>query len=278
MRNLLLVARKEYVDILSSRMVLLIIVLFILYMINCVYNFSVTANGNGPPGAMLGIGSFSVGTAAVNAVFYTMTAFGAIIGVVIGCSTIASDRMGHALNTLLAKPVYRDTIINGKILGSLAFLATYMALVTAIFTAALLVFCGTVLAPSLGDYLSRLPFVYIYTLLFVGVFLSLGMFVSLLVRDQAVAMIITVIIVLLFQESYVLEDLNNLFPALGLMGLLNDLSPFNLALQSSQVWANSSQSAFDEFVSVLPDIQQLVLSVVIVLVFSYIVFARRDVS
>ena len=274
----MLVARKEYVDILSSRMVLLIILLFLAYSITWVYNFSVTANGHGPPGAMLGIGTYNVGTAAAGAVFNLMTTFGMIIGIVIGCSAIANDRVGNALNTLLTKPVYRDTIINGKILGSLAFLAAYMALVTAVFTASLLVFCGSVLASSLGDYVSRLPFVFIYTLVYVGVFLALAMFISVLIRDQAVAMILTVIVMFLLQFSYLSDHINYVFPGLGLKSLLDGLSPYKISIQTNLVWLDSSRNAYEAFTTVLPGLEQLFVFVVIALVLSYIIFVRRDIS
>jgi ABC-2 type transport system permease protein len=259
-------------------MVLLIILLFLAYSITWVYHFSETANGHGPPGAMLGIGTYSVGTAAAAHVFNFMTMFGMIIGIVIGCSAIASDRAGHALNTLLAKPLYRDTIINGKILGSLGFLATYLALVMAVFTAALLVFCGSALAPSLGDYLSRLPFVFVYALVFVGVFLGLGMFVSVLVRDQAVAMILAVLVMFLSEFSYLSDNINYAFPGLGLKSFFEGLSPNTLTIQANLVWLDSSRSAYDAFNTVLPDVEHLFIFIVIALVLSYIVFVRRDIS
>ena len=67
-----------------------------------------------------------------------LTWCGPIIGVIIGCSTISAERMGNALNTLITKPVYRDTIINGKIMGSLIFFAAYIFFIMLIFTAGFL--------------------------------------------------------------------------------------------------------------------------------------------
>lgn len=51
----------------------------------------------------------------------TIMSCGTIIGIMIGFSTISSEKFGKALNILVTKPLYRDTIINGKIIACIGF-------------------------------------------------------------------------------------------------------------------------------------------------------------
>jgi len=279
MRNVLLIARKEFVDILSNRMVLFVLVLFTFYVFTLVYDFSIVVNG-GRPGAKVGLDDNN-GVAAANYILYMLTWCGTIIGIIIGCSTISTERMGSALNTLITKPLYRDTIINGKIIGSLLFFAAYILFIMAIFTAAFLVFCGNALAPYLADYFSRLPFMFIFVLIYIGVFLSLSLLVSLLVRDQAIAMVISVVFVY-FSEVLVGQsisrNLSNILPGLGLEGLLSGLSPKSVATQAHLVFAHSWNDAYSAFFKILPGMEKLLLFMVIGMILSYIVFVKRDIS
>lgn len=277
--NMLLIARKEFVDILSNRMVFFVLILFTFYVVTLVYDFSIVVN-DGRPGEKVGLDDNN-GVAAANYILYMMTWCGTIIGVIIGCSTISTERMGNALNTLITKPVYRDTIINGKILGSLTFFASYIFFIMAIFTAAFLALCGNALAPYLSDYFSRLPFMYIFIIIYIGVFLSLSLFISLLVKDQAIAMIISVLLVY-FSEVLTGQDissnLNNIFPGLGLEGFLSGLSPKMVANQAHTVFAHSWNDAYTAFLQILPGMEKLLIIIVIGMVLSYIVFVKRDIS
>ena len=132
MSGLVIIAGKEFKELLSNRWVLLVIVALLVYLCSWTYDFYSVLSG-GVPGAELMFGE-NLGVAADNYVFFGMCWFGTILGVIIGCSTISAERIGNALNTLVVKPVYRDTIINGKLLGSLAFLVTIMAFYVAFIT------------------------------------------------------------------------------------------------------------------------------------------------
>jgi ABC-2 type transport system permease protein len=279
MRNVLIIARKEFVDILSNRMVLFILILFAFYVVTLTYDFGIVVSG-GRPGERVGFDDNN-GVAAANYILYILTWCGAIIGVVIGCSTISTERMGHALNTLITKPVYRDTIINGKIVGSLIFFAAYIFFIMLIFTAGFLAFSGNFIAPYLTDYYSRLPAIFILILLYIGVFLSLSLLVSILVRNQALAMVLSVIIVYISEQfvlSNVLENLDNILPGLGLSDILTDISPKSVANQAHLIFMHSWNDANTAFFDVLPGMQKLLLMIIIGMVLSYIVFVKRDIS
>lgn len=279
MSNVLVIARKEFKDLLNSRMVLIVLVVFTVYAVSTVFHFYSVLNSNVPNTAVEY--NDNLGIAADYVVFSTLSWFGSLIGIVIGCSMISSERIGNALNTLLVKPVYRDTIINGKILGSFVFLASITIFLTAIFTASFLVLCGNSLAPYLFDYFSLLPFVLVYAMISVSVFLAISMLISIIVRDQAFAMILstlTVYISEIMPYPDVSININNILPGHNLANTIIGLSPVGIMRQVQPLLMDTSSGAVDAFLSILPDISKLLVYVVVAMFLSYIIFLKRDVS
>lgn len=280
MNNVLVIARKELADLLSNRMVLLIIIAFFIYLIFWTYDFYNVLNG-GVPGAQVMFND-NLGIAAVNYIFFLLCWFGTILGVIIGCSTISSERIGNALNTLATKPMYRDTIINGKIVGSLTFLAAVTFFFTIIYTSIIFILCGNAVAPFMYDYFSRLPFVFLFIMVFILVFLSLSMLISLLVRDQAFAMILSTLTVYMSNKfsTTVSNNLNNLFPDNGLTEFLASLSPYSMMWEGGVQarFMDTSLGAYDAFLAIFPDFAKMLLIVVVITALNYTIFVRRDIA
>jgi ABC-2 type transport system permease protein len=280
MNNLMSIARKEFADLMGNRIVLFIIISFLIYLVFWTYDFYNVLN-NGIPGTEVRFGD-NLGIAADNYIFFLLCWFGSILGIIIGCSTISSERVRHALNTLMTKPVYRDTIINGKIIGSLVFLATIMLLVIVIGTSIILILCGSSVAPYIFDYISRLPFIFIYAMAFVMVFLSMSMLFSLLIKDQAFAMILSTIMVYVSYKytTTVYNNLNNIFPGNGITGVLASLSPYSMMWQGGvqEHFMNTSLGAYDAFLTILPDFFKLLLITIVIMSINYIIFVRKDLT
>ncbi|WP_231844827.1 ABC transporter permease [Methanocella arvoryzae] len=271
-------ARKEFVDLLSNPVVLVVIIAYLVYSIFVIYDYSIVFFG-GRPGVTV-LFQDNPGVACANSIFYSITWIGTLIGIIIGCSTISSERFSNAINTLIVKPLYRDTVINGKLLGSIAFLTFTMVLIIATFTAGFLILCGNAFSAYLLDYLARLPFVLIFALIYVLVFLLLSMLISLLVRDQAFAMILSILTVYLSLIVYfytISAYIDNILPGSGLGGLLVKLSPRGILEHAQPLIMNTGVDAYDAFLDCLPDFLQLLLYMIICLVLSYIVFVKRDI-
>lgn len=279
MCNVLTIARKEFIDLLSNRVVLVVLIAFSILVILAVCDFNFTVNG-GHPGAKVMFYP-NIGLAANNYIFYTLSWYGTVIGIIIGCSTISSERAGRALNTLIVKPVYRDTVINGKLLGSILFLACIMMFFIAIYTSGFFVLCGSAIAPFLVDYFERLPFVFLFIMVFVGAFLSVSVLISLLVRDQAFAMILSTFTVYVSMITYlpdVASNVNYIIPGYSLDSLFLSISPGRI-IQNAQVsLMNTSLDAVSAFINVMPYLERMLLYAVVGLVLSYIVFVRSDIS
>ncbi|WP_424358001.1 ABC transporter permease subunit [Methanocella sp. MCL-LM] len=280
MGNTLVIARKEFADLLSNRWVLIAIIALLIYVSSWAYDFYNVLNG-ALPGAQL-MFQDNLGIAAINYVFFALCWFGSILGIVIGCSTISSERIGSALNTLTVKPVYRDTIINGKLLGSLMFITSVIVLFIAIYTAELFSLCGGSIAPFLSDYFSRLPFVFLFVMVFILVFFALSLLISLLVKDQSFAMILSTLTVYVSMKfaTVVSANLKNLFPDNKLIDLVSSFSPYTLMWDGGLQYRfmDTKIGAWDAFTVVLPDFVRLLLLIVAVLFLSYTVFVRSDLS
>jgi ABC-2 type transport system permease protein len=279
MRNVMVIARKEYVDLCSNVVILLVLLVYFTLIINNILIFGKVLNSDGK--SVQFIFNQNLGFAAANDIFNTLTWVNTLVGVIIGCAMISSERHGNAINTLITKPLYRDTIINGKIIGSLLFLATIQALVIALYTACYLVLYGNAIAPYFVDYLSRLPFIFFIAMIYVSIFLCTSMLISLIVRDQAFAMVLSVVAVYVSEIMWhkdVAANIDSLFPGNGLGSLFINISPRGILNQIRPVFFEYSCGAFDAFQHIIPDLVKFLIFVAIALVSSYIIFIRRDLS
>jgi ABC-2 type transport system permease protein len=207
--------------------------------------------------------------------------FGPIVGIIIGCSSIASERHRNALNTLLVKPLYRDTIINGKIIGSLAFLALVVTCAMAFYTSLVLILYGNLIAPTMGDYIFRLPIIFLFAMTMMSIFVSIAILLSLLIRNQTFALITGTLVLYLFDnmEGYA-QIISKMFPENDVIvrNFLVGLTPTGSQMSIRNNLFDSSLDVLDSFQAVLPDLLKFLLFVAVVCVASYIVFVRRDES
>ena len=284
MSNVINIARKEFKDLLSSKM--MFVVLFgyafvILCQIFFIYNILSGGMGN----SYLEYGN-NLGMAFANRLFSTLTnSYGPILGIMIGCTSIASERYGNALNTLIVKPLYRDTIINGKLLGSLAFLALVICAIIVFYTSSLLILFGDAFAPTFYDYLSRLPIIFAFSIILIAIFMAISMFMATLIKNQVFAIVMSTIVL------YVSVNIENLAKPFSKMMFpvsdMQEMQIYSLIINSTPTGYlqhlkdnifNISINALDTFQLVLPDLFKFALFLVIACVFSYILFMVRDIS
>jgi ABC-2 type transport system permease protein len=118
-----------------------------------------------------------------------------IAGIVLGFDTINSERYNGTMSRLLAQPVYRDSVINGK------FLAGLIATVLMVGTALLLV-AGYGLrmigVPPTAEEIIRL-FLYMVIVIIYGAFwMGLSMLFSVVFRRAAGSLLVPLVIFLIF--------------------------------------------------------------------------------
>jgi ABC-2 type transport system permease protein len=126
-----------------------------------------------------------------------ITTIGAIIGIVIGFDAVSGEREKGTLKFLLTQPLYRDTLINGKLLGFTILIFT-VVLISSI-TSIGIIGGVTGIFPDGDDALRILAFS-LMVFLYLMIFAVIGMFFSVFLKqsvDSLLASIAVFIIVTL---------------------------------------------------------------------------------
>ena len=131
---------------------------------------------------------------------------GAILAVILGYNTLIEEKESGGLKLILSRPVYRDQLILGKLLGNAAVIAILLGIVF-IFNLILLVLVGGLL-PTLGEVIRLLVFTgmaFSYML----IFLSLAMLLSIRMTDSATVFLIALVLWAVF--SFVIPQMAETF-------------------------------------------------------------------
>ncbi len=117
-----------------------------------------------------------------------------IIGIALGFDTINSERTGGTMSRLLAQPVYRDSVINGK------FLAGLITMVLMIGTNLLLISglgLRMVGVPPTAEEIIRLFIYFVITVIYGAFWMGLAMLFSVTFRRAAGSLLVPIVIFLL---------------------------------------------------------------------------------
>ena len=120
---------------------------------------------------------------------------GALLAMLLGNHAIVKEKRSGTLKLILSRPVYRDWLLNGKLLGNLGLLAG-ISLLMGVITYMSLQFVGSVSLS--GDELLRMVFFFIMSFLYMAVFMMLAAAVSLMSRNGNKALLVTIIVWLVF--------------------------------------------------------------------------------
>lgn len=280
MGNILNIAKKEFNELIGNKIVLIILTVFLFLIIKSTYDYyDALAHGQ------LLIEDLASGI--LLSIWYILSSYGSLVCIVIGFSLVSSEKIGSALNTLLTKPLYRDTIINGKLLGALGFIACTFIMAIVLFISALFITIGSPAVSVLPDILSRLFVVFILSLIYAMIFFALSMLIALLVKDQAFALILSVIMLRISDLITNADFVGNIYYLLSgsliikdsaAIRFISELSPSGISLVlTSGNFFNPKLSLWSAFSLAEFEILRLVLYMVITITLCYIVFIRRDV-
>ena len=107
---------------------------------------------------------------------------GPLIGLLLGFDAINSERSGGTLDRLLAQPIHRDDVINGKFLAGVAVIAI-------IITCMVLLVCGVGLfqigVPPSGEEVVRLMAFLFFSIVYTSFWLGLAILLSIVSRHAA---------------------------------------------------------------------------------------------
>lgn len=278
MGNVFHIAKKEFVDLLDSELVLIILVGYLLLILLNIYdtNHYVTTYTSY-------INNDNAVYALFNPFLHSLAFYGSAVGIVIGCSSISSEMSGNALNVLTVKPLYRDTIINGKLLGSFGFLGLILGLTTMLYYSGIMLTCGGLVEMYFLDCLVRLPLAFFIAFLVSGAFMALSMVVGILIKEQTFSLMVGFILIYL---SYLVASTNfnnNLAMTLGIdPGTVNNVlfesSPVTIIFSIGNDLFNTSLTVNGVLDAITPYILKLLIILIVAVVLSYIAFIRRDIA
>lgn len=150
---------------------------------------------------------------------------GALLAMILGNHTIVKEKRSGTLKLLLSRPIFRDQLLNGKLLGNLGLLAAIAAL-TGIITYISLILVGGV---SLSNSeIVRMLLFFLMSFLYMAFFLTLAMTFSVIVANGNKALLITIIVWLVlafvFPQIGDTMDMDNQLPGgfFAQMGMTRD--------------------------------------------------------
>ena len=129
---------------------------------------------------------------------------GALLAIVLGNSAVVKEKRNGTLKLILSRQIFRDTFLNGKILGNMILLLS-ITLLTAIITLGAVIIIGT--APLTSGDIGRMLLFFSMSFLYMTFFLVLGIFLAVLIPNGNKALLITVIIWLVI--SFILPQIGD---------------------------------------------------------------------
>ncbi|MCB0168386.1 MAG: ABC transporter permease, partial [Anaerolineae bacterium] len=202
MNPIALIARKEFQAAFRNRLFITITVLFLAMSILSVYIGSVTKRTE------LRVYNQTVASLTAQGVtalppqpeIHTLTILsnlteyvsivGAILAVVLGYNALIEEKESGGLKLILSRPVYRDQLLTGKLLGNAAVIGVLLGVVF-VFNLVLLVVIGGIW-PTLGEVGRLLSFVGL-AFAYMLIFLSLAMLLSIRMQNSAAVFLVSLV-------------------------------------------------------------------------------------
>lgn len=192
------VARKEFADhLLSARFTVLLVILAIA-AVGSVYASAsgirgVAEKAAGTPALFLRL--FTINADPIPFSFITFVAFLApLLGIAFGFDAINGERSQGTLPRLVAQPIHRDDVINGKFVAGLSVIALMLTALTGIVAGLGIVALGIV--PSAGE-VSRVIVWLLVAIVYVGFWLALATLASVLLRRASTSSLVSITVWLL---------------------------------------------------------------------------------
>jgi ABC-2 type transport system permease protein len=206
MRSEFVVASKEFKDYLGSRRFMLLFgLLGLLTIIGAVtgintYNSDLATYNSDlqrvASAASAGGFRINVDMPSILTIFSSystyIASFGMLLAISMGFDMISREKEEGTLKILLTHPVFRDQVINGKIIGATTML-TIVLIATFLVIMAIMLFFGIV--PG-GDDLIRLAAFFVAVLIFLLAYLAIAVMSSTIAKNSSMAILIAIAIVL----------------------------------------------------------------------------------
>ena len=182
-----IVARKEFGDHVRSVRFVILVILVVLAGLASVQSASgpikdAADAASQTPSIFLYL--FTLSPQSVPAFHEFIGILGPLLGIAFGFDAINGERAQRTLPRLVAQPIHRDEIINGKFVAGLAAIALALACLVAMVAGYGALRLG--MGPTLGD-VARIIAFYVVTLIYIALWLALSLLLSVVCRRAATA-------------------------------------------------------------------------------------------
>lgn len=169
MRRIFIIARKEFSDAVISKRLWLLILIFLIFYVTMTFTFSFS----------YAIMPEGMRTPSITQVFLSagssVSLIAPFLGIAFGYDAVSRERESGTLRILLSRPVYREDVVNGKIVSSLAIMGITLFASTFL-TVSVTIFLHGITIDF--DDISRLLLFSIFSLMFAFAYYSLSLFLS----------------------------------------------------------------------------------------------------
>ena len=199
MRPVLTIAEKEFRDhIMSKRFLIILGVLLLLAAYSMAMGMDQYNKSLDQYKKDKATGALNPSMPSLLQVFQVFTQLfgflGMVLGIAMGFDQLTKEKESGSLKSVLSAPIYRDSLINGKTIGSMASLAVAMG-ITFLVIIAIMLFYGVV--PGLEDII-RIGLFFIASVLYCIAFFAIAMLTSTVSRNSTMAVILAIAIVVSF--------------------------------------------------------------------------------
>ena len=179
------ILRKELADYFTSTRVLVLFLLVLLASGAALYADYQGMRGGGAEGFVF-LRLFTTSGEALPSFLFFVGLFVPIIGIALGFDAVNSERTGGTLSRIIAQPVFRDSIINGKFLAGIVTLSILVATMLLLVSGYGLRMIGV---PPTAEEIIRL-FIYLFlTIIFGAFWMGLAILFSVLFRRIATSLL-----------------------------------------------------------------------------------------
>jgi|AGTN01.3.fsa_nt_gi hypothetical protein len=271
------IAKKEFSDLMGSKVVIFMLAVYLVLVTLVVYSFyyNVSHFGFSKPGERLVGLTFNL--------VQILVEYGGVMAVIIGFTSVWNETRNSALNVLTVKPVSRNAIVAGKLIGALAFLGCLALLSTLAYVAGLLILTGDITGPAVEIFVGWIPAILALSFICEAIFLTLAMLFTILTKDTILALFLGVL------SWIVLDEFIPNIAFAGNLSLLfgsgqeaadsffNSLSPVG-SVNQIFIYVKDSDDILTTIGNSSSIVLRLILMLIVLLALNYVVFSRRDIA
>ncbi|WP_048198257.1 ABC transporter permease [Methanocella arvoryzae] len=264
MANLLSITKKEITDVVNSKILAIMVAFYIvLFVLSFFTNICNNTNNSNELIFVL--------------FMYSTCYYSTLVAMALGYSSFFSEMDGKAINTLLTKPLYRDTIINGKLLSGVILSTGLFIFTTLLYVTAIGIYFNdpTEVLPVIFNIL---PLMFVLSLSSTMFFYSLTLLICTALKDQMLSFFTSclswIILFYLINDDWFAGYISYYLNSPSVIYTISSFSPFTLV--------NFALAEPDIIMAITTDgetaILKLLLYTGIMMFVTYTVFLRRDVA